>query len=527
MTTILEHKTEDLPRESGVYLDYQKRWAEDLAAVKVIEKSRRTGITWSTAGDATLIAAATKEAGGDNVWYIGYNKEMALEFISDCANWAKAYDEVGASIEQIVIQDEDKDILAYVVRLASGHSVTALSSAPRNLRGKQGIVIIDEAAFHPNLKELIKAAMALLMWGGRVWIISTHDGEANYFNEIISDIRSGKLPYSLHRVTLDDALAEGLYRRICEVLGREWRPEAEKVWRDDLIKSYGSAADEELFCIPSMGSGTFMARALIEACMHADIPVIRKSFDENFVHKSALERESEVQAWCEDYLLPLLDKLDPERAHYFGEDFGRTGDLTCIWPGAEKQNLTIRVPFHVELHNCPFEQQRQILFYIVDRLPKFRHGCLDARGNGQFLAEVAMQRYGEYRITQVMLSTEWYRENMPPYKAAYEDKNLEIAKDADILQDHRDVKMDKGVAKIPEGRTTGADRKQRHGDSAVAGAMLWCATRTEGPPPASAVSETEPGDYHAERKTGFLPRVGKTFDRVRQNVFDNRRFSRN
>lgn len=498
MTSVLEYK-KDESREAGVYLNYQKRWAEDMASVKVIEKSRRTGITWSTAGDATLIAASKKEAGGDNIWYIGYNKEMALEFISDCGNWAKAYNEIGAAIEQIVIKDEDKDILAYVIRFASGHTITALSSAPRNLRGKQGIVIVDEAAFHPDLRELLKAAMALLMWGGRVWIISTHNGDANYFNEIINDIRAGKLPYSIHRVTLDEALGEGLYQRICTVLGRDWSPEAEKLWRDDLVKSYGDAANEELFCIPSQGSGVFMSRVLIESCMKAEIPVIRKAFEELFVHQPAIVREAEVEAWCEDYLKPLLDKLDPKRAHYFGEDFGRSGDLTCIWPGAETQALSIRMPFALELRNCPFEQQRQILFYIVDRLPNFRHGCLDARGNGQFLAEVAMQKYGEYRITQVMLSTEWYRDNMPRYKAAYEDKTIEIPRDADILEDHRMVKMDKGVAKIPEERTTGADKGKRHGDSAVAGAMLWCATRTEGPPPASASSETQQGDYHAER----------------------------
>ena len=40
---------------------------------------------------------------------------------------------------------------------------------------------------------------------------------------------------------------------------------------------------------------------------------------------------------------------------------------------------------------------------------------------------------------------------------------------------------------------------KRHGESAVAGAMLWTATRTEGPPPASAGSETTENDYRASR----------------------------
>lgn len=479
-------------------LGYQKRWVEDKKVVKVCEKSRRTGFTWAEAADDALTASETS---GQDVFYIGYNKDMAREFIDACAEWARYYNAAASDVQEFLFRDEDgdKDINAFRIDFTSGFKILALSSRPSNLRGKQGIAVIDEAAFHDDLQGLIKAAMAFLMWGGKVRIISTHNGDANPFNELINDIRSGKYSYSLHRVTLDDALADGLYKRICLRLGMNWSAEDEKDWRDALVKNYGDHSDEELFCIPSQGSGIFMSGILIESCMKPDIPVIRKSFDDKFVHRTALDRESEVIAWCEDYLKPLLDKLDPARAHYFGEDFGRSGDLTCIWPGAETQSLSIRMPFALELRNCPFEQQRQVLFYIVDRLPNFRHGCLDARGNGQFLAEVAMQKYGEYRITQVMLSTEWYRDNMPRYKAAYEDKTIEIPRDADILEDHRMVKMDKGIARIPEERTTGADKGKRHGDSAVAGAMLWCATRTDGPPPASAGSETTPEDYHAPR----------------------------
>ena len=67
-------------------------------------------------------------------------------------------------------------------------------------------------------------------------------------------------------------------------------------------------------------------------------------------------------------------------------------------------------------------------------------GAFDARGNGQFLAEVAMQRYGASRIQQVMLSEGWYREHMPPVKAALEDGTLDgLPKDADILAEHADM----------------------------------------------------------------------------------------
>ncbi|MDR0453664.1 MAG: terminase family protein, partial [Deferribacteraceae bacterium] len=204
----------DVRRSGGILLDYQKRWINDSAPVKVIEKSRRIGVTWAEAIEDTLLAAS---ANGDNVWYIGYNKDMAYEFIQTCAEWAKRWNKVSEAIKEDELIDEDKKILSYSLTFASGYRITALSSRPSNLRGKQGKIVIDEAAFHEDLPELLKAALAMLVWGGRVVIISTHNGEDNLFNELIKDIRAGRLKYSLHKVTFDDAIADGLYEQVCKV----------------------------------------------------------------------------------------------------------------------------------------------------------------------------------------------------------------------------------------------------------------------------------------------------------------------
>ena len=182
-------------RTPTALLPYQQQWCADLSPVKLCEKSRRIGLTWAEAADTALLSAS---ANGMDAWYIGYNKDMALEFIRDCANWAKYYnlvaDEIQETEEIFVAGNEKQSILAFVIRFASGWRITALSSRPSNLRGKQGRVIIDEAAFHDQLDELLKAAMALLMWGGQVHIISTHNAIDNPFNELIIDIRAGKKP---------------------------------------------------------------------------------------------------------------------------------------------------------------------------------------------------------------------------------------------------------------------------------------------------------------------------------------------
>lgn len=471
---------------TGILLPYQQRWVADQADVKFIEKSRRVGISWAEAADDTLYASEKGNGEKRNVWYIGYTKDMALEFINDCANWARAYSMAVSSIDEYEEPDEDdngivseKKILAYKITFQSGWRITALSSRPTNLRGKQGRVVIDEAAFHDDLPGLLKAAMALLMWGGQVRVISTHFGDTNEFNTVIQDIRAGKKPYSLHRITFDEALEDGLYKRICEVLKKEWSPEAQAAWRQGIIDSYGEDADEELFCIPGQGTGVWLTRAVIEKCLSADIPVIRHEQPTSFGALADHLRAAEIKDWCEEIIKPFLTGLSSEQNSVIGEDFARTGDLTVLIPLLEQQSANWRALFQLELRNIPFQQQEQIFCYICDRLPRFRYGALDARGNGQYLAERAMQRYGEDRIAQVMITEAWYRENMPAYKAAFEDQTIMMARDADVIEDHRAFKVIKGVAKLPEIRQKGKDNKKRHGDSGIAGAMAWFATRQE------------------------------------------------
>lgn len=450
-------------------LPYQQRWVADDSRVKVYEKSRRIGVSWAEAADDALLASRQN---GMNVWYIGYNKEMAREFIEDCSRWAKFFNRAAHHIEETIFRDETKDILSFRIRFSSGRKIAALSSRPTNLRGKQGKVVIDEAAFHDDFQGLMKAAVALLMWGGRVVVISTHFGEDNPFNDLIRDIRVQKYPYRLHRTTLDDALKDGLYHRICIRLGIPWSERSEKMWRQEMIDYYGDAADEELFCIPARSAGSYFTRVMIEACMDERASVFRWTCPGGFEQLPDDHRTREALRFCEENIGPRILELSEHHPTVFGADFGRFGDLTVIWILREDEGLAYRTPFVTELRNVPFRQQEEILFYIGERLPNFKGGALDARGNGQYLAETAMQKFGAYRILQVMLTAQWYRDHMPRYKSVFEDKNITIPKDGDILDDHRMIRITKGIPKIPDNAgNKGRDGNPRHGDSAIAGAL--------------------------------------------------------
>lgn len=470
-------------RAPAVLLPYQQDWLADQSPVKLCEKSRRIGLSWAEACDDTLFSAS---ADGDDVWYIGYTKDMAIEFILDCAQWAEHFQSVADAIEideDVFIEGEHKkSVFAFSIKFASGFRITALSSSPRNLRGKQGRVVLDEAAFHENQAEILKAAMALLIWGGSLRIISTHDGDNNPFNELIKDVRAGKYPYSIHRITFDDAMEQGLYRRICLRTGKDWTPEGEKEWAEGIRAFYGDDAEEELDCVPKNGSGAWLSRVLIEQCMSADIPVLRLEKPAEFTFLPKWQRQGEILEWCEEGLQPHIDAIPSNQETSLGGDFGRTGDLSVFYPLAQQQNLKRRMPFLIELRAMPFDCQRLILFYLLKHLPRFRHAALDARGIGAQLAEEAAQEFGQSMVSRVMATEDWYRNHMPPYKAAFEDRMIEIAQDADVLNDHRAVKVIKGVARVPELRTTDAAKKKRHGDTAIAGALAWYASRQDGGP---------------------------------------------
>jgi phage FluMu gp28-like protein len=483
----LETGAADRAAPPPALMSYQQAWVKDESPFKLGEKGRRVGLTWAEASDDVLIASSEN---GSNVFYIGPTKDMAIEYIEACAMWARVFHHAATEIEDGIFEDIDdqgntKNIQSFTIRFpGSRKRIVALSSPPTNLRGKQGVIVIDEAAY-ANLKALLKAAMAMVIWGDRVRVLSSHNGADNPFNDLIQEVRAGKRKGTVHRITFDKAVAAGLYKRVCLRRGLTWTAQGEKEWVADVRAYYGDDAEEELDVVPSQSGGAFLTLALIEARMFAETPIVRVRWTTEFGLKPEHERYAEVAQWCEEELAPHLKELDIRLPHYFGEDFGRVSDLTVIDVAEEGDDLVKRVRLHVELSNCPFRQQEQILFFIVDRLPRFRAGDMDATGNGAALAEYAQDRYGASRIQAVKLSPQIYLEHMPRFKAALEDGTLtNIPRDRQVRDDLRALRVVHGIAQLPKAKTQVADGEKlsRHGDSAIALFMLHRAMTRGGSP---------------------------------------------
>lgn len=475
------------PLADGVLMLHQKIWLEDKSRLKIAEKGRRTGITFAEALDDTLIAASNRAADGDNVFYIGDTKDKGREFIGYVAHFAKVVAHELTEIEEFLFEDIQEDgstrhISAFRVRFASGFRVEALSSRPENIRGLQGTVVIDEAAYHKDVRAVLDAVMALLIWGGRVRVISTHNGVLNAFNELIREARAEKNKFKVHFIPFETAVKNGLYKRVCLIKGWDYSEEEEQKWIDEIRGAYGprqSAMRQELDAIPAEAEGAALTRVQIEACMKPGIPILRWACEDDFKNAPEHIRKAEQLAWCERHLDPILKNLDPDRPHCFGVDFARSGDLTFKLFFEIGKDLVRRSVFGIELRNVPFDQQRDVLFHAGDGLPRLVAGALDATGNGQYLAEKAAQRWGQ-GIHEVHLTANWYQANSPVYVEAFTDGTIVLPLDDDVLKDNQALSYVNGIIRVPKDmRFKGSDGLDRHGDSAPAGILAYFASRQE------------------------------------------------
>lgn len=453
-------------RNKNILLPYQETWLLNDDKVKVWQKSRRIGASYVEALNCVLKAAKDKQDNGKNCYYISYAKDMTQQFIKDVSYWAKLMNIACEDLGESLIKDEDKDITIYKVRFKSGFEIWGLPSVPRSIRSKQGHIVIDEAAFCDDLKELLKAALAMLMWGGSVSILSTHNGEDNQFNLLIKDIEDGKKNYYLQTTNIEDALKDGLYKRICEISKEEYSKSKEREWLKSIIKDYGEAYEEELYCIPSRNGEKYFNRSLLETVINEKIEVFRFYEKDDFVFKNESERYKRVLEWF-NQVKDIFRNCKSDIV--LGEDFGRSGDLTVLWFESVNNDDTSKTLCVIELRNIPFSNQEQFILLCLNELDKkFLGAAFDSRGNGQMIAENLSLEYRGI-ILQVMLSRKWYLENMPKLKTAIEDKTTDIPKDNYIIDDFLTAEVYQGIPLIRE--RTGKNNNKRHGDSLIAKAM--------------------------------------------------------
>lgn len=406
------------PNPGRFFLPYQDAWILDRNRLKLMEKSRQIGISFSTA-DAAVERTAPIEARVDQ-WVSSRDEIQAKLFIDDCKRFAQIFHAGAKAMDMgLVVIDEQKKITAYVLRFANGLAIHSMSSNPDAQAGKKGGRILDEFALHPDPRKLYSIAYPGITWGGQLEIISTHRGSANFFNELVEEIKHKDNPkgFSLHRVTLQDALDQGFLFKLQEHLPAD-SPIQEMDEADyfDFIRK--GCADEEQFlqeymCVPADDEGAFLTYDQIAHCEY-----------------------SATDPWemTGDGTAPDGREMTEL---YAGYDVGRNQDLSVLWI-IERVNGRFFTRKLIEMRGRKFSEQEAALYSCLD-LPAMRRCCIDSTGLGMQLAERAIERFG-YKVEGVRFTGPVKEALAYPLRAAFEDQNIKIPRSDKIRSDLRAIK---------------------------------------------------------------------------------------
>lgn len=397
------------PDLDAVFLPFQSRWIKDQSRIKLMEKSRQVGISWSTAYAADERAAA-QDARHDE-WVSSRDDIQARLFIEDCKLWAGVMNMAARDLGEVVI-DADKKLSAYVLQFASGKRIHSMSSNPDAQAGKRGSRILDEFALHADQRKLWAIAYPGITWGGSMEIISTHRGSHSFFNGLIREAREKGNPkrISLHRVTLQDALDQGFLWKLQQSLPADAeQQDMDEAQYFDWVRAGAADAesfDQEYMCIPADDDAKFLEYGLITGC---EYPA--------------------GTAWQRGLTDAVTGRL------YAGVDIGRKRDLTVLWV-VEKLGDVLYTR-HVEvMERMRKSEQEKILWPWFERCDRV---CIDATGLGIGWTDDAQDKYGAHRIEGVTFTGQVKEALAYPVKGAMEDRTLRIPEDPAIRADLRKV----------------------------------------------------------------------------------------
>jgi phage FluMu gp28-like protein len=395
------------------FLPYQSRWLHDHSRLKIMEKSRQVGITYVDALDSVKKAASSQS--GNHVWVSSRDELTARLYLDYCKHWAQILHLAAEDLGEIVINQE-KDIKAHALRFASKWCIYCLSSHPDALVGKTGHVKLDEFAISKYQRELFYYAKPCTLWGGQIAIISTHRGIGTVFNQMLTDIKEKRNPmgFSHHRVTIDDAVEQGLVEKINEVAARRGLPGETRP--QFLARLRAECLDEEQWlqeycCTPADESTAFITYEMLHNC---ESPGCLKPFS---------------------YLSDPA--LNPNPVFYLGVDVARKQHLTVIDVGEKIGDVTWD-RMRIELQNKTFSEIEIELYRLLE-LPKVKRCCIDATGLGMQLAERAKEKF-RYKVEAVTFTPALKEELAFALRTAFEDRTLRIDPDPKLRSDLRGIK---------------------------------------------------------------------------------------
>lgn len=389
----------------AIFLPYQAKWVNDHARLKLMEKGRQIGLSWSTAY-ATVSRTALATAKRDQ-WVSSRDDIQARLFLEDCKLWSGILELAAQDLGEQALDPEGKQT-AYVLRFANALRINSMSSNADAQAGKRGGRVLDEFALHPDPRKLWSIAYPGLTWGGSMEVISTHRGSHNFFNQLVRETREGGNPkrISLHTVTLQNALDDGFLYKLQQSLPADAeQQEMTEAEYFDWVKA--GCADEESFlqeymCQPADDDAAFLEYDLIASCEYP------ATYDWRPIEGGRL---------------------------YAGVDIGRKKDLTVLWV-VEKLGDVLYTRHIETLQNMSKPDQEKVIWPWFERCARI---CIDNTGLGIGWTDDAKARFGNYKVEGVTFTAGTKEALAYPVRSRMEERRVRIPFDKHIRADLRSV----------------------------------------------------------------------------------------
>lgn len=472
-TEISKIDSEKHVKKKGFLLPYQIKWAFDESRFTACEKSVRIGITFA---QEFKVVRDRQIAGKGDYLHSSVTQGVALNFIRECQFWIEQYKIKASDIGEMEYINELTDLkenALYIEFPGTKQRIISFSSSPNNMRGFGGAVGLDEIAFHRQMKEMMKGAGSRSLWGDPVSMWSSHHGVDTEWNMFLQKERAAgdASKWSIHRITILDAVDQGLVEKINEVKGTIFT--REEFLRDCEVAVGGrDAFEEECLCEPKPAGRPAVSWYDIQSAQEKysiiSIPI-----------KGDAGRGDKV----DPSMLALIENnpfggLDLTKQYSGGYDIARNGHLSSLWVN-DTNGKDHRLVMHIKPHKCKFSSQKLLLRQALNTLRGLTISG-DSTGLGMQMCEELEDEFPG-RFTGVNFSA--FKPHLGgKLTGAFEDgRQIIPEKPEEIAYDIRGIKTEARGTRVIYSESRNPANADSHCDFA------WSA--------ALAIANAEDGDY--------------------------------
>jgi len=373
----------------GYFLPYQQDWIHDDSMLRLVRKSVRIG--WTYCDAFKNVRKRIRNAKRDYL-FTTKDQATAIEYVTTCKQFAEIFNVA----KSIISHGEDyykvprfddngrdtgftDEVKVGYIKFDNGSRIIAFSSNPNALRAYGGDVGMDEFAFHPAPDALWASAAGRTTWGYDLGVWSSENGDSTLFHQFSLEAEAGKGGWSYRKVTIVDAIEQGLVEKINQVTGG-------KTTREEFLQRCKDKArldeifEQEYMCNPKGGMASIVPWSAIVRCTE-DYQIERVHFESKQITDRFGEYIHEKQAQREAQIISYLRQCYPETVarvgrHKLGFDVAASGkgDLASIYiDQAETDILRLRSLFTCRTEDWDF---------LKAAVRFFMKNCTDIQGSG-------------------------------------------------------------------------------------------------------------------------------------------------